>query len=233
MSPSRFLVREALRGGLALCLLVSLAGCGTHALPPNWQLEAQGATERAVAAELEGHRRVADLEFDRARLALAATARADHLAQGELLRCAVSLASLVLGPCTAFESLRPDALPAQKAYADYLAGRVQAAQVPLLPKVHETIANHLLGAKAGDDQWLAVTGEADPLTRLVAAGAVFQAGKASPALVSMAVDTASAQGWRRPLMAWLGVQARLAELAGQTDEAQRVRRRMALVPALD
>ena len=233
MSRSISLVREALRGGLALCLSVSLAGCGTHALPPNWQLEAQGATERAVAAELEGHRRVADLEFDRARLALAATARADHLAQGELLRCAVQLASLALGPCAAFESLRPDASPAQKAYADYLAGRVQAAQVPLLPKVHETIANHLLGAKAGDDQWLAVTGEADPLTRLVAAGAVFQAGKASPALVSMAVDTASAQGWRRPLMAWLGVQARLAELAGQTDEAQRVRRRMALVPALD
>ena len=34
--------------------------------------------------------------------------------------------------------------------------------------------------------------------------------------------------WRRPLLAWLGVQAQRAEQAGATDEAQRLRRRMAL-----
>ncbi len=70
----------------------------------------------------------------------------------------------------------------------------------------------------------------EPLTQLVAAAVLLQAGRASPAVVAQAVDTASAQGWRRPLMAWLGVQARLAEQGGDAAEAARIRRRMALVP---
>jgi hypothetical protein len=69
---------------------------------------------------------------------------------------------------------------------------------------------------------------ADPLARLVSAGVRFQAGRADPALIALAVDTASAQGWRRPLLAWLGVQLRLAEQNQQVDEASRLKRRIAL-----
>jgi len=43
-----------------------------------------------------------------------------------------------------------------------------------------------------------------------------------------AIDTASDQGWRRPLLAWLGVQAQRAEAAGDAQEEQRIRRRIAL-----
>jgi hypothetical protein len=43
------------------------------------------------------------------------------------------------------------------------------------------------------------------------------------------VDTASSQGWSRPLLAWLQVQARHAESAGDAVEARRVRRRIELV----
>jgi len=74
-----------------------------------------------------------------------------------------------------------------------------------------------------------LTSMADPLAQLVAAGVLFQGGRAGPTVVALAVDTASTQGWRRPLLAWLGVQAQLAERAGQADEAARLRRRMALV----
>jgi len=74
-----------------------------------------------------------------------------------------------------------------------------------------------------------VKGIEDPLSRLVAAGVLFKAGRASPEVIALAVDTASAQGWRRPLMAWLGVQLQRAEQAGATDEAARIRRRLALV----
>jgi hypothetical protein len=53
-------------------------------------------------------------------------------------------------------------------------------------------------------------------------------GRADPRVLATASDTASGQGWRRPLLAWLGVQAQRAEQAGATEEAQRVRRRIAL-----
>ena len=51
---------------------------------------------------------------------------------------------------------------------------------------------------------------------------------ASPALVQAAVDAASSQGWRRPLLAWLGVQLKLFEASGNRLEAERIQRRIAL-----
>jgi len=62
----------------------------------------------------------------------------------------------------------------------------------------------------------------------VAAGVMFRAGRASPAVLQQAVDTASSQGWRRPLLAWLGVQLQLAEKGGDLASAERLRRRIAL-----
>ena len=70
---------------------------------------------------------------------------------------------------------------------------------------------------------------ADPLSRLVAAGVLFQAGLARPAMLEVAVRTASDQAWSRPLLAWLQVQASLAEQTGEPQLAQRLRRRIELV----
>ena len=72
---------------------------------------------------------------------------------------------------------------------------------------------------------------AEPQARLIAIAVLFQAGKASPALIDTAAETASAQGWRRPLLAWLKVQALRAQKAGDDAEAQRLQRRIALVEA--
>ena len=63
---------------------------------------------------------------------------------------------------------------------------------------------------------------------MVAAGVLLQTGKASPPVIAQAIDTASSQGWRRPLLAWLGVQAQRAEQGGDTEEAARLRRRIAI-----
>ena len=69
----------------------------------------------------------------------------------------------------------------------------------------------------------------DPLSRLVAAGVLFEAGRADPQVIAIAIATASAQGWRRPLLAWLGVELRRAEQSGAVGDADRLRRRIALV----
>jgi hypothetical protein len=48
-------------------------------------------------------------------------------------------------------------------------------------------------------------------------------------LIQRAVDTASAQGWRRPLRAWLGLQLGQAEAAGRGEEVARIRQRLAVL----
>ena len=203
--------------------LLLLTACASGPKPANWQLEAKGAIERAVNAYLEGNSRVEAAELARARLEISSTGRVDLMARAELLSCAGRVASLVFEPCAGFEKLRQDAPPAERTYADYLTGKLQPQDVNLLPKDQQISAQAaILRAQP------AIESIADPLTKLVAAGTAFQAGIASPATVQAAVDAASSQGWRRPLLAWLGVQLKLAEASSNSLEAARLQRRITL-----
>ncbi len=213
--------------GFALVVMALLTACASGPPVPDWQLAAHSALDQAVAADLRGDSRVAALEFDRARQAIARTGRADLLARAELTACAVRVASLEFGPCEGFERLRPDAPAPERAYADHLAARLDPAQAGLLPPAQRAVA------VAADDAAAAAALRQidDPVSRLVAAGVLLRGGRAGPAVITQAVDTASAQGWRRPLLAWLGLQVQRAELAGAADEAARLRRRIGLVLA--
>ena len=202
---------------------IFLTACVSGPQPANWQLASKSAIERAVAAYLVGNARAEAAEMANARLEISSAGRVDVLARAELLSCASRVASLVFEPCAGFEKLRQDAPPAERAYADYLAGKLQPQDIALLPIDQQMVARStILRAPP------ALENISDPLAKLVAAGTALQAGNASPALLQAAVDAASSQGWRRPLLAWLGAQLKLAEAGGNTQEAARIQRRIAL-----
>jgi len=203
-----------------------VAACASQPPPPDWQMNARQSIDAAVSAYLEGNARIEAAETARARSEIARTGRIDLLARAELMRCAARVASLVFEPCEGFEKLRADAAPAERAYADYLAGRVQPQDIALLPARHRAVADTRMSAEAAAS---ALAGIDDPLSRLIAAGVLFNGSRASPQTLQIAVDTASGQGWRRPLLAWLGVQLMRAEQAGDTTEAQRLRRKIDVV----
>ncbi len=197
-----------------------LTACASGPKPADWQVEAKGAMDRAVAAYLEGNNRVEQAELARARAALASTGRADLLANAELLHCASHVAALVFEACPGFDALRLDATAPQRAYADYLQGRASPQDAALLPDAQRAAATGNAGA---------VAAVADPLAQLVAAGVLLQSGKSSAAVADAAVNTASSQGWRRPLLAWLKLQADGAVQRGNQQEAARLQRRIALI----
>ena len=206
--------------GLFVVIAVALSACGNAPPAPDWQMNAKGSAERATEAWLSGDRRIEAAEFARARAEVARTARPDLLARLELLRCATRVAALDLAACTGFDALAADAAPAEQAYARYLGGTAVAADAALLPPAHRS----LVGAAQAD-----VSAIEDPLAQLVAAGVLLKRGAATPATVRTAVDTASARGWRRPLLAWLKVQQQRAQAAGAADEAARLQRRIDLM----
>lgn len=176
-----------------------LAACGGGPVAPEWQSNAAQALGAFQSQYLKGDTRAAQLEFERARTELKSTGRGDLLARAELIRCATRAASLEFDSCPEFEKLRADAGPEEQAYADFLSGKNRR------------------------------TGTDDPLSRLVSFGVEFKSGKTSPQSIANAIDIASAQGWRRPLLAWLGVEEKRAEAAGDREALERVRRRIALV----
>ena len=204
-----------------LTLLTSslLGACSSGPKVPDWSINSVGHVERFTEAYLKGDARVEAREFELARAETTRTGRPDLVARIELNRCAAQVASLVFEACEGFEALRVDTSDAEQAYARYLKGQASATDSALLPPQHRALA-------AGG---ASVAGIEDPFARLVAAGVLMRRSAASPDTVAVAVETASHQGWRRPLLAWLGVQARLAEERGSTDEAARIRRRMDLV----
>jgi len=141
-----------------------------------------------------------------------------------LLECAARVASLEPGACSAFDALREDAAPAEQAYARYLAGQLAPQDAALLPPAQQAVAVARPGSAAP-----LLAAMPDPLSRMVAAGVLLQTGAADPQVMRVATDTASAQGWRRPLLAWLQLQAQRAEQGGDADAAARLRRRMDVV----
>jgi len=206
---------------LPAVLAAWLVACSSTPPPPDWEMNAQGALERAQDAYLSGEGRIEETEFARARSEVARTGRADLLARLELVRCATRVASLVFEPCTGFEAWQLDAAPPEQAYARYLQAQATAPDAALLPPQHRP----LVAARAAGAQLAAVE---DPLARLVAAGVLMRGNRADPQTIALAIDAASGQGWRRPLLAWLGVQAQRAQQAGDTAELERIRRRMQL-----
>ena len=67
------------------------------------------------------------------------------------------------------------------------------------------------------------------LSRLIAAGSLLQKEQLTPVDIGLAVKTASDQGWRRPLLAWLGLQLKHQQTAGNTSAASETQRRIDLV----
>lgn len=202
---------------IACLAVVFLAACASKPVQPSWQPNAHDALEGYTDDYLKGNSAAAEAEFARARNETASTGRPDLVAKVELVRCAAQAASLEYEGCPGFAALAQDATGEQRAYAAYLAGQWQGIDVALLPEQHRAVVTS--GSLAG------VT---DPLSKLVAAGALFKAGRITPADIGSATETASTQGWRRPLLMWLGVSAKRAEAAGDTAALERIRRRIEL-----
>ena len=206
---------------LPIAMAVLLAACGSKPRQPDWLVNADSAQDRYERAYLSGRDRVATSEFTRFRSEVASTAQPSLVARAELTRCAVQVASLDFRPCTGFEPLRRDASDAERAYADFLEGRLAPENAKNLPEDYRGVAGGQGGAGA-------IKGIRIPLSRVIAAAVLLRTEKADPEVLQIATDTASEQGWRRSVMAWLGAQAMRAEKAGATEEAARLRRRMQL-----
>lgn len=228
---SKVAVTHIAKAVSAITLLV-LAACGSQPPAPDWALAAEAAAQRAGSAYLQGQQRVETLQWQKARDAVASTARPDLAARVELMRCAAQVASLEWDNCPGYEKLAQDAAAPEQAYARYLQGRPLAADVATLPEAQRAVAA-LMVASANSVDYAqlvqAVAAIKDPLPRLVAAGVALRAGAASPALLQLGVETASSQGWRRAVMAWLLLQAKAAQQGSDTAAAAAIERRIQLL----
>lgn len=222
IKPNQPLVQ--IRCALSAIVFMALAGCGNQPPAPDWALSAESAAQRASQAYLQGQQRVEALQWQKARDAVASTGRPDLAARVELMRCAAQVASLQWDDCPGYQKLAQDAAAPEQAYARYLQAQLLLEDIAQLPEPQRNVAASIATSGAS-----ALAKIKDPLSRLVAAGVMLRAGSASPELLQLGVDTASEQGWRRALMAWLLLQCKALEQAGDSSAAAAIDRRLKLL----
>jgi hypothetical protein len=210
-------------GALAAVLL--LAACAGGPPPPEWQSQAHSSLEKFRQYYLEGNSRLAQRSFAQAQAALASTGRPELAARAELVRCALGTAALDVDACAAVASAASDATAEDRAYGAFLGGEWPVRDAGKLPAQYRDVAT----ARDEAARNRAMRNIADPVSRLVGAGALFRAAQLSPDGLAAAVDTASAQGYRRPLLAYLNVQAARARSAGDAALAESIQKRIDLV----
>ena len=225
-----FPTRLALASILSATLL--LTACASNPVTPDWQANGFAALKGFSTAYLNGNTRLADFEFARAKTEISSTGRADLLARAELTRCAVRVASLEFDNCVGYQPLAQDAQASEQAYAAYLTGHWTKLNTALLPAQHRALVQQAAVAPALTSPTPTrslLDSLEDPLARLVAAGVLLQNSRLTPADITTATETASGQGWRRPLLAWLEVQRQRANQTDDRDAAARLQRRIDLV----
>lgn len=208
-----------------LAVALMLTACGGGPPPADWKMNAVSQLEHFQQRWLEGDSRTAELALTKTRAEIAKSGRPDLLARAELAACAAHVASLDFSACPGFDKLAVDAVAGDLAYARFLNGDWAGLDGKLLPAHYAA----LLGARDDAAANRSVADIKDPLPRLIAAALLFKAGRAEPASLGLAVETASERGWRRPLLAWLEVTLKRARTAGDSASAERIQRRIDLV----
>jgi len=112
-----------------------------------------------------------------------------------------------------------------QAYGDFIGGRLSEHDASRLPAQYRGVAT----ARDEAARNKAMQQIEDPVSRLVATGVLFRLAQLSPQGLASAIDTAADGGYRRPLLAYLNVQAKRAESAGDTAALQSIQKRIDLV----
>jgi hypothetical protein len=153
----------------------------------------------------------------------------DRLGRAWLTRMALQAAALE--PMEEGEYLRIEAagpVAVNRNFNLFLKGELAAVDVTLLPEQYREIPPALRGGNA-NEAVKKVTLIEDPLSRLIAAAVALRSHPQNESLLSAAVETASRNGWKRVLLAWLTRQAEYYDSAGDAARSALILQRIELM----
>ena len=211
---------------LSAVLIVLLSACGSGGPPPpDWKANAADLIERYKKHELQGENVLAERYFQQAIAATGGAGRVTETARLWLVRCATRRASLSDDDCHEYAELaRAETTAEDRAYYLFITLRWTEADAAKLPKQYAGLV-HTESGKINTQ----ISGISDPLSRLLAASLATLRKQADDTTLSLAAETASAQGWRHPLLVYLKLMEKRASERGDTAEQARLNTRIQLV----
>lgn len=212
---------------LLLALLVmTLSACGGGPRPPDWKQDSVSLLERYKKAELKGQNTLAESYFEQALAAVGGAAKIEETARLHLVRCATRQASLSFEPCSGYLDFAKFGASAEdQAYYRFLGGQGDTLDPGKLPAQYRDFQANRDPAKNAET----LRNIGDPLSRLIAVSIAVMHRQADDATLALAAETASEQGWRKPLLVYLKLLEHRAVQNGDQAAAEKLRARIKLV----
>ena len=212
-----------------LFLLLLLAGCGAKPAPV-WIAAGHKQLETFKQDFLTGRSPlITEIHFRNAVEEIKKGGDADLLGKAWLTRMAVQMAVLTEMDTGDYPKIEAaEVVPANRNFYRFLKGGEAAVDVALLPESYRPFWATLRNGDAAKAA-VAITAIDDPLSRLIASGLAVRQGLETEVILRTAVETASRNGWKRALLAWLERLKSFHEAAGNAEKASAIRSRIDLM----
>lgn len=188
---------------LLILFALLICACGTATTIPAWKDKAYMHLDDYKTSFLAGKEESTEPHFIKARREIAASNDLGLLTIAYLTKYALHTASLENFDTSDFAKLyKLEPNPSDMAYCHLLKGNFTAVDMKVLPYRY---AGVLKAALARDLTMAAreITAIDDPLSRLIACGVCVKYLPSDETILQTGISTASANGWRRPLWAYL------------------------------
>lgn len=207
---------------LMLALLIS---CATNS-PPAWKTKSYRHLEDYKTQFLSGNTGSAEAHYAKALREASAGNDLAILSVVYLTRYALFVASLedfVSADFEKIQTLEPN--EANGAYLLFLKGEFSKINDAALPARYRGVLKAALSLDASA-AFRELSAMDDPLSLLIACGVWTRHCSADDRILQLAISTASAHGWRRPLWAFLEKQKEVYREQGQKDKAAAIDMRL-------
>jgi hypothetical protein len=213
-----------------LFLFLLLGGCSSKPTP-GWIVAGNQQLETFKQQFLTGGQPVVtERHFRKAVEEIKKSGDLDLLGKAWLTRMALEVA--VLSEMEEAEYLKVAAaqpVPANRNFFLFLKGEKASVDRSLLPAQYRPFFDALRSGNTVKAEQTITAMEDDPLSRLIAAGIAVRFNLETEAILKAAVETASRNGWKRALLAWLERLRSFHEAAGDGAKADAVRQRIDLM----
>ena len=210
-------------------MLLFIYACGGSQAIPQWKDTASRQLENYKINFLTDKENIDEPHFIKARNAISSNNDLQLLAKAYLMKYALHTA--VLEDFDDRDFLRIDKLEpnvANRAYYDLLKGNISQLNETNLKPAYQKLL-HLMRDKNVSAATKEIASIDDPLSRLIACGIWVKYMPYNENIIKLAIDTASQDGWRRPLWAYLNKLQKYYLDRQETDKAENIKERLELL----